>query len=139
MEVAAQEAADSTQARRARATIEVPSQATQEGVDYKDRYLRTLADFENFRKRSEREKTDLMKEIHDWEEKTHTSLQRILELEKGLASSDETAKRKSEDLAREVERLQAGLGNRRGRGQIVLEFPATAVATSKRSPSPEPA
>ena len=61
MEVAAQEAADSTQARRARATIEVPSQATQEGVDYKDRYLRTLADFENFRKRSEREKTDFFK------------------------------------------------------------------------------
>ena len=28
------------------------------GDDFRDRYLRTLADFENFRKRSEREKND---------------------------------------------------------------------------------
>jgi molecular chaperone GrpE len=57
MKVAAQEAADSTATRRARAQ-EVASQET---AEMKDRYLRTLADFENFRKRSEREKSDFFK------------------------------------------------------------------------------
>ncbi len=62
MEIAAQEAAESTANRRPR-TLEtpIPAPAVQEGIDYKDRYLRTLADFENFRKRSEREKADFFK------------------------------------------------------------------------------
>lgn len=62
MEIAAQEAADSTEARRRRPIdIPTPTAAPPENVDYKDRYLRTLADFENFRKRSEREKQDFFK------------------------------------------------------------------------------
>ena len=60
MEIAAQEAADSTATRRAKAAAaEAPP--SQEQIDYKDRYLRTLADFENFRKRAEREKQDFFK------------------------------------------------------------------------------
>jgi molecular chaperone GrpE len=63
MEIAAQEAADSTAARRAKAAAsgDPPPAVTQDQLDYKDRYLRTLADFENFRKRSEREKQDFFK------------------------------------------------------------------------------
>ena len=56
MEVAAQEA-DSTLSRRTRAPAE-PAQMQQETSEYKDRYMRTLADFENFRKRAEREKSE---------------------------------------------------------------------------------
>jgi len=59
MEIAAQEAADSTAARRAREIV--PGQSSAESDDMKDRYLRTLADFENFRKRTEREKADFYK------------------------------------------------------------------------------
>ena len=51
MEVAAQEAAEGPAA---------PA-ATQTADEYRDRYLRTLADFENFRKRSEREKADFQR------------------------------------------------------------------------------
>lgn len=47
MEVAAQEA-----------VAGVPPAAAPQEDDFRDRYLRTLADFENFRKRSEREKDD---------------------------------------------------------------------------------
>jgi molecular chaperone GrpE len=65
MEIAAQEAADSTENRRRPRTLETPmpsaTAAPPENVDFKDRYLRTLADFENFRKRSEREKQDFFK------------------------------------------------------------------------------
>ncbi|MEA2163982.1 MAG: molecular chaperone GrpE [Thermoanaerobaculia bacterium] len=50
MEVAAQEAAGATAAPATPATD-----------DFRDRYLRTLADFENFRKRSEREKNDFQR------------------------------------------------------------------------------
>lgn len=57
MKIAAQEAADSTAARRARQDAPL----TAENRDVQDRYLRTLADFENFRKRSEREKSDFYK------------------------------------------------------------------------------
>jgi molecular chaperone GrpE len=62
MEVAAQEAADSTANRRPR-TLEtpLPTSVAPENVDFKDRYMRSLADFENFRKRAEREKTDFFK------------------------------------------------------------------------------
>ena len=63
MEVAAQQAADSTATRRAKAaaadTDAGPLQ--QENADLKDRYLRTLADFENYRKRADREKSDFFK------------------------------------------------------------------------------
>ena len=59
MEVAAQQAADSTATRRAKAADSSP--LVQENADLKDRYLRTLADFENFRKRSDREKSDFFK------------------------------------------------------------------------------
>jgi len=61
MEIAAQEAADSTATRRAKAEAAQDRPLTQEQIDYKDRYLRTLADFENFRKRAEREKQDFFK------------------------------------------------------------------------------
>jgi molecular chaperone GrpE len=50
MEVAAQEAVDGPAA-----------QAAQVPDDFRDRYLRSLADFENFRKRSEREKADFQR------------------------------------------------------------------------------
>ncbi len=64
MKIAAQEAADSTATRRAKAE-EAPAPAesreTAASGDLRDRYLRTLADFENFRKRSEREKSDYFK------------------------------------------------------------------------------
>src|SRR6266550_4163703 len=59
MEVAAQQAADSTATRRAKAADAGP--LVEENAQLKDRYLRTLADFENFRKRSEREKNDYFK------------------------------------------------------------------------------
>jgi molecular chaperone GrpE len=59
MEVAAQEA-DSTLSRRTKAPTE-SAPIPQENLEYKDRYMRTLADFENFRKRSEREKTEFYK------------------------------------------------------------------------------
>ena len=58
MEVAAQEA-DSTLSRRTKAPGAGP--LVEENAQLKDRYLRTLADFENFRKRSEREKSDFFK------------------------------------------------------------------------------
>ena len=51
MEVAAQEAAEGS----------APQTATQAADEFRDRYLRTLADFENFRKRSEREKADFQR------------------------------------------------------------------------------
>lgn len=64
MEVAAQEA-DDTISRKAHDAPDEPAAASpgsaagSGGVDeWKNRYMRTLADFENFRKRSEREKSD---------------------------------------------------------------------------------
>lgn len=61
MEVTAQEAADSTATRRAKAAAAEQSAAAPETAEMKDRYLRTLADFDNFRKRAEREKTEFFK------------------------------------------------------------------------------
>ena len=52
MEVAAQEAA---------AEPGAPQRDTAAADDFKDRYMRTLADFENYRKRTEREKSDFYK------------------------------------------------------------------------------
>lgn len=60
MEVAAQEA-DSTLSRRMKTPPPESVPIPQENLEYKDRYMRTLADFENFRKRSEREKTEFYK------------------------------------------------------------------------------
>ena len=60
MEVAAQEA-DSTLSRRHKMPAPEEAPLQKENLDLKDRYLRTLADFENFRKRSEREKSDFFK------------------------------------------------------------------------------
>jgi len=60
MEVAAQEA-DSTLSRRHKVPAPDEAPLQKENLDLKDRYLRTLADFENFRKRSEREKTEFFK------------------------------------------------------------------------------
>ena len=58
MEVAAEEAADATGG-----PTSVPPAATETAdvAEWKNRYMRTLADFENFRKRSEREKTEFFK------------------------------------------------------------------------------
>lgn len=66
MKIAAQEAADSTETRRARSVPQPEAPAAEKGEsaearDMKDRYMRTLADYENFRKRSEREKADFYK------------------------------------------------------------------------------
>lgn len=60
MEVAAQEAVDGT-ADRPGATAATDPALSQENRALKDRVLRTLADFENFRKRTEREKQDYFK------------------------------------------------------------------------------
>ena len=56
MELAAQQAVDATK-------DPAPTAETvdQELRDVRDRYLRTLADFENYRKRADREKTDFFK------------------------------------------------------------------------------
>lgn len=59
MEVTAQEAADSTATRRAKAAEESP--APEASGELQNRYLRTLADFENYRKRADREKADFYK------------------------------------------------------------------------------
>src|SRR5438132_6242985 len=60
MEVAAQEA-DSTLSRRPKGRPADSGAPTTENAELKDRYLRNLADFENFRKRSEREKSEFFK------------------------------------------------------------------------------
>ena len=56
MEATAQAAAAATDEPRPE-----PSPGAAEGDAFRDRYLRTLADFDNFRKRSEREKADFYK------------------------------------------------------------------------------
>jgi len=58
MEVAAQEAAD---AARNPAPAPTAETVDRELLDVRDRYLRTLADFENYRKRADREKSDFFK------------------------------------------------------------------------------
>src|SRR5216684_5548379 len=58
MERAAREAAESAPPGGATAT---DRDLRAENQQLKDRYLRTLADFENFRKRSEREKNDFFR------------------------------------------------------------------------------
>lgn len=57
MEVAAEEAVDATGG----SSPEPPAAETADVAEWKNRYMRALADFENFRKRSEREKTEFFK------------------------------------------------------------------------------
>jgi molecular chaperone GrpE len=64
MRETAEEAADSAPAAEAPETSDVPSgddALRAEHQQLKDRYLRTLADFENVRKRTEREKADFFR------------------------------------------------------------------------------
>jgi molecular chaperone GrpE len=61
MEVAAQQAADTTENRRAKAAAGEDAAVGEENRLLKDRYMRTLADFENYRKRADREKTEFFK------------------------------------------------------------------------------
>ena len=61
MEVAAQQAADTTENRRAKAAAGQDAAVDEENRQLKDRYMRTLADFENYRKRADREKTEFFK------------------------------------------------------------------------------
>jgi len=61
MEVAAQQAADTTENRRANAAAGEDGAVGEENRQLKDRYMRTLADFENYRKRADREKTEFFK------------------------------------------------------------------------------
>ena len=61
MEVAAQQAADTTENRRAKAEAGVDAAVGEENRQLKDRYMRTLADFENYRKRADREKSEFFK------------------------------------------------------------------------------
>ena len=57
MEIAAQEA-DDTMTRRPAAAPEGPPASSEDVKKINDRYLRTLADFENYRKRMERERSE---------------------------------------------------------------------------------
>ena len=57
MELAAQQAAGTTEGSPAKGSEALEA----ENHSLRDRYMRTLADFENFRKRSEREKTDFFR------------------------------------------------------------------------------
>lgn len=63
MELAAKQAAGNAAARPGAdaAQAEVPSAILDENRDLKDRVMRTLADFENYRKRADREKSDFYK------------------------------------------------------------------------------
>ena len=66
MEVAAQEADDTISRRKSSpGNVEVPEVPAPEPApdagEWKNRYMRTLADFENFRKRSERDKQDFQR------------------------------------------------------------------------------
>ncbi len=61
MEIAAQEA-DDTMTRRPAAAPEGPPASSEDVKKINDRYLRTLADFENYRKRADREKGEYYKQ-----------------------------------------------------------------------------
>lgn len=66
MELAAEEAEETlgTRQRANEAGSEAPAQRSEDSPDaseWKNRYMRTLADFENFRKRTEREKQEFFK------------------------------------------------------------------------------
>ncbi|HVS33742.1 MAG TPA: nucleotide exchange factor GrpE [Thermoanaerobaculia bacterium] len=61
MEMAAQEADDTLSRSPVAEETAAPPGTPQEPDQWKNRYVRTLADFENFRKRTEREKTDFFR------------------------------------------------------------------------------
>jgi len=44
---------------------ETSAQPVEENIDYKDKYVRILAEFDNMRKRHERERSDLIKYAHE--------------------------------------------------------------------------
>ena len=47
-------------------TVEVkPAKPAEENIDYKDKYVRILAEFDNMRKRHERERIELIKYAHE--------------------------------------------------------------------------
>jgi molecular chaperone GrpE len=60
MEVAAKQAASDQAPQRPQAPQHA-SASSAEADEFKDRYMRTLADFENYRKRADREKSDFYK------------------------------------------------------------------------------
>ena len=61
MELTAREAAGEETAAPPPSAAPPPAPVDEEEQKFKERYLRTLADFENFRKRAERERTDFFK------------------------------------------------------------------------------
>ena len=61
MELAAQEAADAANTGSRSDPGPTAETVDKELLDVRDRYLRTLADFENYRKRADREKADFFK------------------------------------------------------------------------------
>jgi molecular chaperone GrpE len=60
MEVAAKQAAGDAAPQRPQAPQQAAASSA-EAEEFKDRYMRTLADFENYRKRADREKSDFYK------------------------------------------------------------------------------
>lgn len=82
-----QEAQDTTEAQETEeSTEETPlEKATREAAEYKDKYLRTLADFDNYRKHTLKEKADL---ILNGGEKTITAILPILDdMERAIANA----------------------------------------------------
>lgn len=60
-ETTAKEAAEASSAEAAEADTPADSEAKPEQLDWKDRYARAMADFDNFRKRTVRDREDLVK------------------------------------------------------------------------------
>lgn len=60
-ETTAKEAAEAPSAEAAEADTPADSEAKPEQLDWKDRYARAMADFDNFRKRTVRDREDLVK------------------------------------------------------------------------------
>lgn len=60
-ETTAKEAAEAPSAEAAKADTPADSEAKPEQLDWKDRYARAMADFDNFRKRTVRDREDLVK------------------------------------------------------------------------------
>src|SRR5580698_8827167 len=64
--------------------VETVAKAAEEKSDYKDKYMRLLAEFDNMRKRHERERIDLIKYAH--EEVIVECLKLYDDLERSLAA-----------------------------------------------------
>ncbi len=65
-------------------TVEVPQAAVDNGQEYKDKYVRLLAEFDNMRKRHERDRLELIKYAH--EEVIIESLKIYDDLERSLTA-----------------------------------------------------